>query len=119
MKLLSFIRQRSFARFIMFDLADAARRLGWNAQWLDLEGRLYANVDRSSKEKIRIVAETIARIEQFNPDLIFSYGLEYLDRMVRPFSGKKVLVCFLLLQSVTNFVQELFDMRSHLVPKIA
>ena len=85
MKLLSFIRQRSFARFIMFDLADAARRLGWKVEWLDLEGRLFANSDRSTEEKNRIVAATIAGIDDLDPDVIFSYGLEYFDRVFEPF----------------------------------
>ena len=85
MKLLSFIRQRSFARFIMFDLADAARRLGWNVEWLDLEGRLLASVDQPTEDKKRIVDETIADIERFDPDLIFSYGLEYLEKVFQSY----------------------------------
>ena len=35
MKILSFIRQRSFARYIMFDLADAARKLAWEVELTD------------------------------------------------------------------------------------
>ena len=85
MKVLSFICQRSFARFIMFDLADAARRIDWNVEWLDLEGRLYAAVDQPAKKKHAVVTETIAGIGQFDPDLIFSYGLEYLDPVFESF----------------------------------
>ncbi len=85
MKVLSFICQRSFARFIMFDLADAARRIDWNVEWLDLEGRLYAAVDQPAKKKHAVVTETIAGIGQFDPDLIFSYGLEYLGPVFQSF----------------------------------
>lgn len=82
---LSFIRQRSFARYIMFDLADAARKLAWEVEWLDLEGRLFASVNLPTKEKGGVIVETIEGIERFNPDLIFSYGLEYLDRVFQSY----------------------------------
>ncbi|MDP6580884.1 MAG: glycosyltransferase [Vicinamibacterales bacterium] len=81
MKLLTFIRQRSFARYVMVDLTDAARRLGWGVKWLDLEGVLEAARGRSPDEKARVVSETLADIERFDPRLVFSYGLEYLDRV--------------------------------------
>ncbi len=81
MKLLTFIRQRSYARYVMVDLTDAARRLGWAVKWLDLEGVLEAARDRSPDEKARVVSETLVDIERYDPRLIFSYGLEYLDRV--------------------------------------
>jgi hypothetical protein len=81
MKLLSFIRQRSFARYVMVDLTDAARTLGWEVMWLDLEGVLHAAADQSPDEKAQVVTETLADIERFNPRLVLSYGLEYLDRV--------------------------------------
>ena len=37
MKIVVSIRQRSFARFVAFDLAEAARRLGWAVQWIDFD----------------------------------------------------------------------------------
>ena len=38
MRLFAFIRQRSFARYVAFDLAEAARQLGWDVVWMDLDG---------------------------------------------------------------------------------
>jgi len=77
-RVLSFVRQRSFARYVTLDLADAARALGWDAWWLDLEGRLLTNLDRTQGERLRVVEDTLSEIARFDPDLVFSYGLEYL-----------------------------------------
>ena len=85
MKVLSFIRQRSFARYIMIDLSAAARSLGWSVQWLDLEGVLYAKANEPQDGKLRVVAETVTDIERFDPDLVFSYGLEYLEPVFKSF----------------------------------
>ena len=81
MKILTFIRQRSFARYIMVDLTSAARGLGCPVRWLDLEGTLHANAAVSDGTKAQVIADTIVGIERFNPDLVFSYGLEYLEPM--------------------------------------
>ena len=37
MKVVASIRQRSFARFVAVDLAEAARRLGWAVHWIDFD----------------------------------------------------------------------------------
>ena len=81
MKLLTFIRQRSFARYVMVDLTDAARRLGWSVKWLDLERIMHLAANRSPEENARVVSETLADIGRYGPRLVFSYGLEYLDRV--------------------------------------
>jgi hypothetical protein len=77
-RILSFVRQRSFARYVTLDLAEAARALGWEAWWLDIEGRLLASHDRSEGDRLRVVEDTLGEIARFDPDLVFSYGLEYL-----------------------------------------
>lgn len=79
MKLLTFIRQRSFARYIIVDVTTAARSLGWPVRWLDLEGTLHANANAADETKAQVIADTMVGIERFNPDLVFSYGLEYLE----------------------------------------
>lgn len=85
MKVLSFIRQRSFARYVMFDLAEAARRIEWAAHWLDLEGLLLQHADAPEAEKRRVVADALAGIERIDPDIVFSYGLEYLEPVFQSF----------------------------------
>ena len=37
MRVVASITQRSFARFVAFDLAAAARRLGWAVHWIDFD----------------------------------------------------------------------------------
>lgn len=85
MKVLSFVRQRSFARYVTLDLASAARQLGWAVQWLDLDGRLTVGRDRGEAERREIVEEILREIGAFDPDLVFSYGIEYLDRVFEGF----------------------------------
>jgi len=85
MKVLSFIRQRSFARYVMFDLAEAARRLGWAAHWLDLEGLLLQHAGAPDAEKRQAVAGALSEIEAFAPDVVFSYGLEYVEPVFQSF----------------------------------
>ena len=85
MKLLTFIRQRSFARYIMVDVSEAARRLGWGVQWIDLEGRFQATCNESTDCKYQVVAEMLLGIGRFNPDLVFSYGLEYLEPVLETY----------------------------------
>jgi spore maturation protein CgeB len=65
----------------MFDLADAARRLDLTVKWVDLEGLLFVNANRSLTERRAVVDEALADIDEFAPDLVFSYGLEYLERV--------------------------------------
>jgi spore maturation protein CgeB len=84
-RVLSFVRQRSFARYVMLDLAEAARHLGWEAWWLDLEGRLLVNREASEADRRRVVEETVQAIHRYEPDLVFSYGIEYLDRVFLDF----------------------------------
>jgi spore maturation protein CgeB len=84
-RILSFVRQRSFARYVMFDLAAAARELDWPVIWFDLEGRLLENRQRTEAERLRVVEEVLREIEAFAPDLVFSYGLEYLARVFEDF----------------------------------
>jgi hypothetical protein len=80
-KILAFIRQRSFARYVMFDLADAARRMGWSVKWVDLEGLASSHGGQSEREKQALIDGILYDIEVFDPDVVFSYGLEYLERV--------------------------------------
>jgi hypothetical protein len=76
MKILAFIRQRSFARYVAFDLAEAARRLGWGVEWVDLDAerqRVHALPEADRGPAIARVRQHIASVA---PDLVFSYGLE-------------------------------------------
>ncbi len=78
MKALAFIRQPSFAKYIMADLAMAFRGIGWNVQWLDLEHRGRETLP-SGPEGIQVLIEELQRdTATFDPGLILSYGLEYL-----------------------------------------
>ncbi len=79
MKVLSFICQRSFARYVAIDLAEGARALGWSVHWLDLEGRLTSNRDRPDDERRQVVDDVLAEIEAYDPHLVFSYGLRVLS----------------------------------------
>ena len=80
MRVLVFIRQRSFARYVMIDLALAARRIGWDVQWLDLERLLLETANASEDEKRSTIVAMRASVDRFNADVVFSYGLEYLER---------------------------------------
>ena len=80
LKVLVFIRQRSHARYVMLDLAVAARRLGWTVQWLDLEGLLIRTCRDPDEQKRKTVATLVGTLRRFDADVVFSYGLEYLER---------------------------------------
>ena len=76
MKVLASIRQRSFARFVAFDLAEAARRLGWAVLWLDLDAETQ-RLQGQPAEAWQARRERMASdITAFAPDVVFSYGLE-------------------------------------------
>ncbi len=77
MKIFLFIRQSSFAKFIMADLFYAIRRLGWEVKWEDLDQFVEEHKQQSEIERRRAVSRLIEDINDFNPDLIFSYGMEY------------------------------------------
>ena len=78
-RVISFIRQRLFARYIMVDLSTAVRSLGWEVQWLDLEGTLHATAQEPLDRKLRVISNTAVNVERFDPDVIRSYRLEYLE----------------------------------------
>jgi spore maturation protein CgeB len=76
MKILVTIRQRSFARFVAFDLAEAARRLGWAVSWVDFDAEAQ-HLDGAAPDAWRTALDRIdASIRAFAPDVVFSYGLE-------------------------------------------
>jgi hypothetical protein len=76
MKIVASIRQRSFARFVAFDLADAARRLGWSVQWIDFDAITQRLTGQPPEAWQAALAELSADIRAFGPDLVFSYGIE-------------------------------------------
>ena len=80
LKVLVVIRQRSYARYVMFDLAVAARRLGWIVQWVDLEGIFIQTCREADEQKRHTVAALVQTLRRFDADVVFSYGLEYLER---------------------------------------
>ena len=84
MKVLSFIAQRSYARFVAFDLAEAARSIGWTVLWSDVEALLTQHAGATGETGRREVARLLAELTAFDPHLVFSYGLEYLDRVFEP-----------------------------------
>ncbi len=76
MRVLAFIRQRSFARYVAFDMAEAARRMGWSVDWLDLDGErqhIHGLPDEARAEACEALRR---RVSALGPDLVFSYGLE-------------------------------------------
>lgn len=76
MKVVASIRQRSFARFVAVDLAEAARRLGWAVHWIDFD----ALTQQLHGAPIEAWQAALARVTEdlraFGPDLVFSYGIE-------------------------------------------
>ncbi len=76
MKVVVSIRQRSFARFVAFDLAEAARRLGWTVYWIDFDA-LAQRLTGSPPEAWRAALADVGEgVKTFAPDLLLSYGVE-------------------------------------------
>lgn len=78
MKVLSFILQRSFARYVALDLMSAARGLGWGADWMDVEGRVLQLAEEAEETRASGVAALVDQLTATDPHVVFSYGLEYL-----------------------------------------
>jgi hypothetical protein len=78
MKVLSFIIQRSFARYVALDLASAAERAGWTSTWIDIEGRLLEAAGVPDSERPARADAILAEARASEAHLAFSYGLEYL-----------------------------------------
>lgn len=84
MKIVVSIRQRSFARFVAFDLAEAARRLGWVVHWIDFDAltqRLQGQPPEAWQAELAGLSDAL---RAFAPDLVFSYGIE---AVLPPFPG--------------------------------
>lgn len=76
MKIVVSIRQRSFARFVAFDLAEAARRLGWVVHWIDFDA-LTQQLQGQPREAWHAALTRLGdELRAFAPDLVFSYGIE-------------------------------------------
>jgi hypothetical protein len=78
MKVLSFILQRSFARYVALDLMSAAGDTGWDTHWVDVEGRLLELGQGPDNTRAAGVAGLIDETRASQPQVVFSYGLEYL-----------------------------------------
>ena len=76
MKVVVSIRQRSFARFVAFDLGEAARRLGWVVLWIDFDAHTQQLKGAPREAWQAALARIGAEIRGFAPDLAFSYGIE-------------------------------------------
>jgi glycosyltransferase involved in cell wall biosynthesis len=61
----------------MVDIVCVTRDLGWEIKWIDLEQFVHKNRTKNDKEKYLAVKNLLTDIENFYPDVIFSYGLEY------------------------------------------
>ena len=78
MRAFAFIRQPSFAKYIMADIATAFRGLGWDVLWLDLEQRVRESA-ACGPEGVRGLIRSIQQeVASFDPALVLAYGLEYL-----------------------------------------
>jgi len=75
---LSFILQRSFARYVAIDLMTAAQGLGWGTAWFDIEGRLLTLAGHPDAERDAGVEALADELQAARPHVVFSYGLEYL-----------------------------------------
>ena len=78
MKAFAFIRQYSFAKYIMVDLARSFRDLGWSIQWVDLEDRVRLEKEAESGGMEIMVRRLCRDAEAFDPDVVLTYGLEYV-----------------------------------------
>jgi hypothetical protein len=76
MKIVASIRQRSFARFVAVDLAEAARRLGWAVHWIDFDALTQRLQGAPPDAWHAALEEVSADLRAFGPDLVFSYGIE-------------------------------------------
>lgn len=76
MKIVAAIRQRSFARFVAVDLAEAARRLGWAVHWIDLDALTQHLQGKPADAWQEALDHLSAELRAFGPDLVFSYGIE-------------------------------------------
>lgn len=76
MRVVASIRQRSFARFVAFDLAAAARRLGWAVHWIDFDALTQQLAGAPRDAWVATLGRLTEEIRAFAPDLILSYGIE-------------------------------------------
>ncbi len=81
MKIFIFIRQSTFAKFIMADIFYALRKLGWEVKWEDLDQFVEKHKQQPANERRKAVRRLLEEINEFNPDLIFSYGMEYCSNV--------------------------------------
>ncbi|BCS32796.2 hypothetical protein TBR22_A20180 [Luteitalea sp. TBR-22] len=70
------IRQRSFARYVAFDLAEAARRLGHVVHWIDFDALQQGTAARGPDAYREALGRVDEQVRAFAPDLVLSYGIE-------------------------------------------
>ena len=83
MRAFVFINQQSFAKNIMVDIAHALERLGWQIHWADIDDLIKKNRHKAPDERRRLVHDFLREVEDFDPHIIFSYGLEYCNPVFR------------------------------------
>ncbi len=76
MRVVVSITQRSFARFVAFDLAVAARRLGWAVHWIDFDALTQQLAGSPRDAWLATLARVTDEVRAFAPDVVFSYGIE-------------------------------------------
>lgn len=76
MRVVGAITQRSFARFVAFDLAVAARRMGWAVHWIDFDALTQELAGSPRDAWIATLARVTDEVRAFAPDVVFSYGVE-------------------------------------------
>ena len=84
MRVVVSITQRSFARFVAFDLAEAGRRLGWAVHWIDFDALSQGLAGAPREAWLATLARVTDEVRAFAPDLILSYGIEAI---LPPFPG--------------------------------
>lgn len=85
MKIFSFIVQSSAAKFIIIDITDAMQRLGHETNFFDFDTFFVKHQNLNDKDKYTKLGEIILQIRNFQPDIIFGYGLEYFSQMFTSF----------------------------------
>jgi len=81
MKIFTFIVQSSAAKFIMTDISDALVRLNNEVKFFDFDLFFFNNKNLPDKEKYIKLGEIIFEINNFKPDIVLAYGLEYFNRL--------------------------------------
>jgi len=108
MKIFGFIKQSSAAKFIITDILSAFQRAGCEILFIDFD--IFINDQKknnfNNENIIKNIAEKLADIKEFAPDIIITYGIEIFTKLFEElgemfqfnllqFFKDKPIVCFL------------------------